>query len=107
MGPSAFPLIGGSATATVTLSGPAPAGGIAIQLEGSEETIIEGLLSGLLKVLVPNQVIVPEGQTSATFDVTASLEGTLLNLLSDHDGSITATLDATVENVGVVIQGIL
>jgi uncharacterized protein (TIGR03437 family) len=104
---SAFPLLGGSTTATVTLSGPAPVGGLAVQLEGSQESIILGLLGGVLKVLVPNQVVVPAGETSATFNVTASLVGTLTSLLSDHDGSITATLNATVKNVDVVIEGLL
>ena len=104
---SAFPLLGGSTTATVTLSGPAPVGGLAIQLEGSQESVILGLLGGLLKVVVPNEVIVPEGATSADFNVTASLLGTLTSLLTDHDGSITATLNATVKDVGVVIEGAL
>ena len=104
---SAFPLIGGSTTATVTLSGPAPVGGLAVQLQGSQESIVLGLLGGLLKVVVPTQVIVPAGASSANFNVTASLVGTLTSLLSDHDGSITATLNATVKDVDVVIQGIL
>lgn len=104
---SSFPLIGGSTTATVTLSGPAPAGGIAVQLEGSQESIILGLLGGLLKVVVPTEVVVPEGQTSGTFDVSASLVGTLSGLLSDHDGSITATLGATIKTVDLVIEGAL
>lgn len=66
-----------------------------------------GLLGGLLKVIVPTQVIVPAGATTANFNVTASLVGTLTNLLSDHDGSITATLDGTVKDVDVVIEGLL
>jgi hypothetical protein len=104
---SSFPLLGGSTTATVTLSGPAPLGGLAVQLEGSEEAVLQGLLGGLLKVLVPTEVIVPAGETTANFNVTASLVGTILNLLTDRDGSITATLGATVKNVDVVIEGIL
>jgi hypothetical protein len=104
---STFPLIGGSTTGTVTLSGPAPAGGMAVQLEGSEESIIQGLLGGLLRVVVPNQVVVPEGETSADFNVTGSLTGTIVNLLSDREGSITATLGSTSEDVDVVIEGIL
>jgi hypothetical protein len=104
---AAFPLLGGSTTATVTLSGPAPLGGLAVQLEGSQVAVIQGLLGGLLKVLVPTQVVVPAGETTATFNVTASLVGTILNLLSDQEGSITATLNATVKEVDVVIEGIL
>ena len=52
-------------------------------------------------------MVVPEGQTTANFNGTASLIGTLLSLLSDHDGSITATLDMTVKDVNYVIEGIL
>ena len=40
-------------------------------------------------------------------DADPAIRAQLLSLLSDQDGSITATLDATVKDVDVVIEGIL
>src|SRR4051812_30133910 len=52
---------GGTTTGTVTLTAPAPAGGATIRLSGS----MEG------QVVVPPNVTVPAGSTSATFTITA------------------------------------
>ena len=51
----------GSSTATVTLSGPAPAGGALVQLSSNNGA-----------AHVPSSVIVPAGSTSTTFTVTTS-----------------------------------
>src|SRR3954453_2569080 len=52
---------GATTTGTVTLTGPAPAGGATIRLSGS----MEG------QVVTPPNVTVPAGSTSATFTITA------------------------------------
>lgn len=54
---------GGVVTGTVTLNGPAPAGGVVIPLSGS----LEG------QVVVPPNVTVPAGSTTANFTITAPL----------------------------------
>src|SRR3954471_19326398 len=59
--PSASIAGGTSTTGTVTLTAPAPAGGATIRLSGS----MEG------QVVVPPNVTVPAGSTSATFTITA------------------------------------
>ncbi len=71
---------GGSLTGTVTLTGPAPAGGTEVELISSDA-----------KVSVPSSVTVPEGQTSATFMVTtqsvlAILTATIDAVLGDCPG---------------------
>ena len=52
---------GGTTTGTVTLNGPAPAGGAAVWVNGS----LEG------RVVTPSGVTIPAGSTSATFTITA------------------------------------
>src|SRR2546422_4190253 len=57
-------VVGGaqSSTGTVTLSGPAPAGGAQVTLSSSNTAVAS----------VPSSVTVPAGATSATFTVTTS-----------------------------------
>ncbi|HKB10443.1 MAG TPA: hypothetical protein VKD69_07310 [Vicinamibacterales bacterium] len=52
---------GGTTTGTVTLTGPAPAGGALVWLNGS----LEG------RVVTPGPITIPAGSTSATFTITA------------------------------------
>jgi len=54
-------IAGGSATGTVTLSGPAPQGGVAVALSSLNTNI----------AAVPATVTVPAGQNTATFPITA------------------------------------
>lgn len=70
------------ATGTVTLSGPAPAGGLTITLRSDETR----------KATVPQTVTVPAGQTSATFTIT-TLTGRLGG--GQNPVTITATLAGT------------
>ena len=66
---------GNSAQGSVTLSGPAPAGGAAVQLASSDTT----------KATVPDSVTVPEGASSASFNVTT------LTVSDDASVNISAT----------------
>jgi hypothetical protein len=79
--PSTIHGIGSSATATVTLTGPAPAGGMAI-----------GLVADV--VSVPTSVTVPSGATSATFTATATTigSGTVLAQLNGFNGAAAITV---------------
>ena len=99
--PSTFPLLGGT-TATVTLSGPAPAAGVTVDLAGSEHGIIAGLASGTLRILTPSTVTVSPGETEAVFSVNATLTG-LLGLLTNQTGQVTATLDGVVKTEAVTV----
>ncbi|MEO5926798.1 MAG: hypothetical protein ABIR70_23495 [Bryobacteraceae bacterium] len=77
---------GGSAIGTVTLTGPAPAGGATIPLASADGA-----------VQLPPSVFVPAGQTSATFNVTTSpvlliLHSTIQALFGPC-GGITVQLD--------------
>jgi len=56
---------GASSTATITLSGPAPGGGVTVTVTSSNKT----------SVLVPSNVVVAAGSTSATFAVTTKAVG--------------------------------
>ena len=64
-----------AATGTVTLDGPAPQGGTTVSLTSSLPTVVS----------VPATVMIPAGQTSATFVATAAL------VTSDTPVTITAT----------------
>ena len=80
-------VIGGvqSSTGTVTLSGPAPAGGTVVSLSSSSP----GLAS------VPSSVTIPAGATSASFTVNTSivLISTSVNISASYNGTTrTATL---------------
>ena len=97
---------GATSTATVVLSGPAPAGGAVVQL------------SGMSPVTVPASVTVPAGATSATFTVgTTSTSSTtpatiyaLLNttwgaVLTVTPGASTPTLSAISLNPSSIVGG--
>jgi len=71
-----------SSTGTVTLSGPAPAGGVSVTLRSDETR----------KATVPASVTVPEGATSATF-IIKTLTGKLGG--GDNEVTISATLGVT------------
>src|SRR5205823_3763901 len=63
-------LEGGTAIATVTLSGPAPVGGAQVQLGSDTIWPIANIPTPDI-AHVPTSVIVPSGQTSTTFQVNA------------------------------------
>jgi hypothetical protein len=74
--------LGQSGTGSVTLSQAAPLGGAVVQLSQTPLGIVGSLLNGLLgAVVIPSQVTVPAGQTSATFPVTSGVLSGVLNLL--------------------------
>jgi hypothetical protein len=70
---------GGSATGTVTLSAPAPAGGIILALSSSDPT----------NASVPTSVVVPEGADHATFTVqtSAAAFATTVTVTASFDGA--------------------
>ncbi len=73
-------VIGGTGTTgTVTLTGPAAAGGATVELASSDPAT----------ATVPTQVVVAEGATSATFAISTSA------VAAPTDVSLSATLDAT------------
>jgi Family of unknown function (DUF6519) len=76
--------VGGSATGTVTLSGPAPQAGVAIALSSANSNIAS----------VPGSVTVPSGSSTATFTITAGTAvGTTTIKASSTAGT---TLPATI-----------
>jgi len=85
---------GGASTGTVTLSGPAPAGGTVVSLMSSNAAAAQ----------VPATVTVPAGATTATFAVTTSpvAADTLVTITATHNSvSRTATL-----TVMVLVEGL-
>jgi len=78
---------GNSSTGTVTLSGPAPAGGAQVTLSSSNTTVAR----------VPSSVTVGAGATSATFTVTTSDVATSTTVtISAAYGGVTKTASLTV-----------
>ena len=78
---------GNSSTGTVTLSGPAPAGGAQVTLSSSNTTVAR----------VPSSVTVGAGATSATFTVTTSAVATSTTVtISAAYGGVTKTASLTV-----------
>jgi hypothetical protein len=76
-------LVGGSATGTVTLSGPAPQGGIAVALSSGNPNIAS----------VPATVTVPIGNNTASFPITAgSTAGTTTIKATLNAASLTGTI---------------
>ena len=75
---------GGRSTGTVTLSGPAPTGGLAVSLASS--SAVAG---------VPASVTVPAGATSASFDVTTSGSGSATITAAGGGTSRSAVLTVT------------
>jgi uncharacterized delta-60 repeat protein len=80
-----------SSTGTVTLNGPAPAGGVSVTLRSSETK----------KATVPATVTVPEGATSANFVIT-TLTGNLGG--GDNKVTISATLGVTRSATLVIVR---
>jgi cyclophilin family peptidyl-prolyl cis-trans isomerase len=72
----------GAATGTVTLSQPAPAGGVTIYLSSSDAT----------EAVVPLSIFIAEGATSGTFTVAGMQDGTI-------DGTQTVTITASPASV--------
>jgi len=78
---------GNSSTGTVTLSGPAPAGGAQVTLSSSNTTVAR----------VPSSVTVGAGATTATFTVTTSAVATSTTVtISAAYGGVTKTASLTV-----------
>jgi thermitase len=80
---------GSNATGTVTLTGPAPAGGAVVQLRSSDTSA----------ATVPSSVTVPAGQTSASFTIrTTSCWGCIYRVVT-----ITATYNNTSKSAQLTI----
>jgi PKD repeat protein len=96
---------GTTSTGTVTLSGPAPAGGAAVTLTSSYVSV----------ATVPATINIPEGATSGTFTVTTLPQtySTSTTISAAYHGltksaSLTVTLTATMSSISVsptVLQG--
>ncbi len=85
---------GGSATGTLTLDHPAPAGGLTVTLTSS-----------LANLVVPASVVVPAGATSANFAVTSTVPtNTLAAVITAKAGNTTLTAQATVQLVQVAVS---
>ena len=77
----------GTATGTVTLSGPAPAGGQIVQLK----------TSNILVASAPSLVIVPQGSTTVTFTITTSkVPSTQTVTITATAGTVSETATLTV-----------
>lgn len=79
---------GSTATGTVQLSGPAPAGGAVIQLTSSNPS----------RASVPTTVTVPAGQTTATFTIR-----TYSRLFSITTVTVTATYNGTSRSASLIV----
>ncbi|MEZ0325281.1 MAG: S8 family serine peptidase [Fimbriimonas sp.] len=77
-----------TATGTVTLSGPAGAGGVVVQLTSSDAAALS----------VPVDVTVPEGSTEATFDLTAGVVN------SPKSVTVTASFDGTKKTAVIQVR---
>jgi len=83
---------GAPTTGTITLTGPAPEGGVLVSLSSSSATVAS----------VPATATVPAASTSATFSVTTTPVGTDTSVtLTATDGSETRTAVVTVTPPGV------
>ena len=93
--------LGASAMATITLDEPAPEGGAVIELQKNPLGLVGDLLEALLgAVVIPNQVVVAEGQTQVTFQISSSVIGGVLGLLlpDSVDVEIEAALQSAFSN---------
>ena len=79
---------GASATGTITLTGPAPLGGLIVQLRTSNG----------LTAQIPFLVIVPQGQTTATFTITT------LPVVTTQTATITATAGTVTETATLTVN---
>jgi hypothetical protein len=78
---------GSPANGTITLSGPAPAGGVAVTLTSSSPTV----------VAVPNTLTIAAGQTTATFPmVVSAVANDTLVTISAKIGTTTNTASTTI-----------
>jgi hypothetical protein len=90
---------GNSSTATVTISEPAPAGGAEVAIYSSTPTVAG----------VPASVVIPEGETSVSFQVVTSpvtaTGGVMITATYGGAGAsamLTITPSATVDQVGII-----
>ena len=81
-----------SRSVPVTLSDPAPAGGLAISLASSNPSV----------ATVPASITVPEGETSANFTLSGVAAGTS-SIEATASGYESATTTATVESISILI----
>ncbi|MCB1022610.1 MAG: hypothetical protein KDC27_21955, partial [Acidobacteria bacterium] len=89
--------LGQSATGSVILNSPAPAGGATIQLAKTPLGLVGDLLNALLgAVVIPSSVTVPEGQTQATFSINTSVIGGLLGALLPSSSNL--QIDAVLQS---------
>ncbi len=104
---------GVNAVGTVTLTGPAPAGGALVNLAGVAIDAAGAVLPGVNVATVPASVTVPVGQTTATFNITnthlvgsptAIIASALLRVTASFAG-VTATANLTITRQ-VVITGV-
>ncbi len=80
---------GATATGTVTINAPAPTGGVVVALQSSDPAAV-----------VPNQVVVSEGQTQATFNVDTTA------VAVDTNVTLTASRGPTSKTVNLLIKGL-
>src|SRR5205823_3471224 len=91
IGVSASPglVVGGSnASATVTLNGPAPAGGAAVTMQSSAPTVLQ----------VPTTVTIPQGLTSKTVSVPTGV------VLTSTGATVTATYSGVSLSSSVMVS---
>ena len=89
--------LGQSANGSVILNSPAPAGGATIQLTKTPLGLVGDLLNALLgAVVIPSSVMVPEGQTQATFSINTSVIGGLLGALLPSSSNL--QIDAVLQS---------
>jgi hypothetical protein len=81
---------GGTATGTVTINAPAPAGGVVINLHADPSAA----------VTLPATVVVPAGATTATFQITANV------LAADTTVTITAARGPVTRTATLVVKGV-
>jgi hypothetical protein len=88
---------GNGVTGTVTLTAPAPAGGLVVNLASSNPL-----------VQVAGNVTVPAGQTSATFSVTTNVVSSLLSaaISASVGGCAGASVSLTVNPIAVSLEGL-
>jgi hypothetical protein len=89
LSPATFPGGCGQSIGKVTLTGKAPAGGVAVALSDTNPV-----------ASVPTSVMVPDGTTSATFVITAPA------VTSNHTGAVTATLDGLSKSKTLTVRPI-
>jgi hypothetical protein len=99
--------LGTTGVGTVTLLEPAPAGGAVVTLSKSSQGLIAQLLQAAIGVTVPDQVVVPAGATTATFNVQASILNSLLyGTLTALAGDLLGPLNIHAE-LGQILTGVI